>query len=395
MQEHIVGPLEEGGIDGCNGDHALLGKTGGHADGLTLGNSHVKKAVGVSGGKVVQPRAVLHRGGDRADAPVLVGNGAEGPPEGIREGHAGFRCGASGLLVEGTDAVEAVRVLLGGRVALALPGQHVQEDRAVHLLCLAQEVDQAIDVVSVNGADVFQTHVVEHIRADQPALEPLLEAVDAPVEGTAHRDPAREPAPPFFDLEIALPGADVGQVPRRAADVRRDGHAVVVENDDQGLLAGAEVVQTLVGQTARKRAVAQQSDHAVIRMGQGPGPCHAQGHADRVGGVTGDEGVVDAFLRLGKTGHAAEFAERWKLFHPPGQQLMDVGLVSDVKNETVPGGVEDAVDGHRKLDHAQIGGQMAAGPGDRIDQVFTNLRAQLLRLGLGERGEVGAVPDLG
>ena len=74
---------------------------------------------------------------------------------------------------------------------------------------------------------------------------------------------------------------------------------------------------------------------------------------------------------------------------------MDVGLVSDVKNETVPGGVEDAVDGHRKLDHAQIGGQMAAGPGDRIDQVFTNLRAQLLRLGLGERGEVGAVPDLG
>ena len=48
---------------------------------------------------------------------------------------------------------------------------------------------------------------------------------------------------------------------------------------------------------------------------------------------------------------------------PPGQNLVGVDLVADVPDEPVLGGIEDVVEGQGKFDDAQIGAQVAAGPG--------------------------------
>ena len=53
---------------------------------------------------------------------------------------------------------------------------------------------------------------------------------------------------------------------------------------------------------------------------------------------------------------------------------MHVGLVSDVENDVVRRGVKDAVERHRKLDDAEVGGKMPS----RFGDLFNEKGAQLL-----------------
>ena len=60
-----------------------------------------------------------------------------------------------------------------------------------------------------------------------------------------------------------------------------------------------------------------------------------------------------------------------------GQGLVDIALVAHVEHQPVHGGVEHPVDGHGKLHHPQIGGQVAAGPGYLPHQEIPQLRTEL------------------
>jgi hypothetical protein len=53
-------------------------------------------------------------------------------------------------------------VRFGGRIALALAGDHVQELRALQLLAVAR-CDQRFDVVAVDGPDVVEAHFLEQV----------------------------------------------------------------------------------------------------------------------------------------------------------------------------------------------------------------------------------------
>ena len=58
---------------------------------------------------------------------------------------------------------------------------------------------------------------------------------------------------------------------------------------------------------------------------------------------------------------------------------MDIALMPHVKNQPVPAGVEDPVDGHRDLHRTQIGSQMAPRPGHAVNQKGPQTGAQGLR----------------
>ena len=63
----------------------------------------------------------------------------------------------------------------------------------------------------------------------------------------------------------------------------------------------------------------------------------------------------------------------WNRVCAPGQQLVDVGLVADVEDETVRGRVEDVVHREGQLDHAQVRPDVAAGLGKAADQKLADL----------------------
>jgi hypothetical protein len=72
------------------------------------------------------------------------------------------------------DAVITDGVLLGGQVALALAGHHMQELGALELAHVAQGFHQGLDVVAVDGADVVEAELLEQGAGHHHALEVLL-----------------------------------------------------------------------------------------------------------------------------------------------------------------------------------------------------------------------------
>ena len=109
----------------------------------------------------MQARTVAHCGGDSADRFVIFRKLAEflaehrGKISLMLARHAHPR-------VEFADTVIALRLALGGRVALAFFRVHMHQNRAVQVLRPFERVGELPHVVSVHGAEVGKAHVLEH-----------------------------------------------------------------------------------------------------------------------------------------------------------------------------------------------------------------------------------------
>ena len=55
-----------------------------------------------------------------------------------------------------------------------------------------------------------------------------------------------------------------------------------------------------------------------------------------------------------------------KALPPSGEELVHIALMANIKNDSVPIGIEYPVKRHRKLHRTEIGGQMSAGFCDAV-----------------------------
>jgi hypothetical protein len=62
----------------------------------------------------------------------------------------------SRIHVKGTDAVKVNGILLRLPVPLAFFGNHVQQYRFVHFLIFFKDINQMIQIVPVDGAEIFE-----------------------------------------------------------------------------------------------------------------------------------------------------------------------------------------------------------------------------------------------
>ena len=77
--------------------------------------------------------------------------------------------------------------------------------------------------------------------------------------------------------------------------------------------------------------------------------------------------VVLALGRLGESGEAARSADRRELAAAAGDELVGVTLVGRIPHEAIVRAVEDAMHGQGELHRAEVRGEMAAAPGNRLD----------------------------
>ena len=362
LQHHVVAPLQKAGIHGENRLQALLGHTARHRHRVALGDAHVKQPLGILLRKGGQTCAVWHGRRNGAHSLIL--------PRQLRQRLAehGGKAVTRRLQriarshVERADAVEFTGVLLCGAIALPLGGQHMEQHGPVQRLCQRQRLGQRRHIVAVHRPQIVKAQALKHGGGGVDGV------FQCPFQAVAHLIDllANRVAPqglPVFLLEFVvfrlIP--QILQMVGNAAHVGGDGHAVVVEHHDHGLPGRAGVVKALKAEAAAQRAVANQHQHMVILMAQRPGPGHAQRHGYGVGGVSGEKGVVNALVGLGKAAESAELPQRGKQLPPPGQRLVDVALMAHVEHKPVPGCVKHPVNGHRQLHHAQVGGQVPAG----------------------------------
>ncbi|MPM58786.1 hypothetical protein SDC9_105619 [bioreactor metagenome] len=299
VDQHIVAPLKERGIDREHGDHPLLGHTGGHRHRVAFRDPHVKKARGIFPGELIEPRSRLHCGGDGADTPVTQGKPAHSLTESIGKPGFGRFKRKAGLLGEGRNAVIEIRVFHRRLIPVPLGGSDMEQNGGFELLGVAQKPGKSAYIVAGDRPQIDESHILEHTAREKGAFDGCLHLVGKAVNTVAEGQNIRQLSIDGPESDILRLEPLVGQVLGNAAHIFGDGHPVIVKYDDERFAAFSGVGESLIGEPAGERPVADERHDAVVLFQQGSGPCHAQRHGHRVGGVAGHKSVVRRLAGLG------------------------------------------------------------------------------------------------
>ncbi len=397
VDDLIERPLEEARVDGHHRPQALRGEAGGEGDGVLLGDADIEKPLRKLLGETVQTGAGNHRGRDGGDPVVAHRHLDHRAAEdlGVAD-RAVRRMGFAAGDVEGADPVIQAGIRFRRQVALALLGQHVDQHRPVDVVAHPLEgLDQVFQLMALDRADIVEFEGLEQHAGGEEALEALL-ALAQDVEDVLAD--IGQLSQPFLDVGLdpshRLAGQLAAEETGEGADIRRDRHLVVVEDDDQVAVEVAGVVEGLEGEAGGHRAVADHRDGPVRLFLDVAGQGHAEGGRDRGRAVAGLEDVVAALLDLRKAADPLVLAQGGELVAATGEDLVGVGLVADIPDQLVLWGIEDVMQGDGQLDDAEARGEVAAGPGHRpYDQVAYFL-SQINEIGYGEAADIGRRVDI-
>ena len=321
----------------------------------------------------------------------------------------GHRLGRPDERVEDRCIVEMLLVVvLGRRIAAALLGQHVHEDRAVfrQLDRVVQGVLELFDVVAVERADVAHAQRFEERRRLQELAHAGLERIHRR-SGLVTDDGQRleELLEPTLAAHVHRVESDVGQcvrqlagdpvgqarmgrslvaalaVGRQVRHGRRVRPAVVVEDHDHPPPAVADVVQGLVRHAAGQRPVADHGDDVAMIVGaEVAGDRHPVRVREHGRGVAVLDLVVDRLLAARVAGQPARLAKLLELGLAAGDDLVDVGLVAGVPHDRVGRRVEDPVQGEREFDGTEVRAEVTGIVGHGGDDEVPDLAGQLVEL---------------
>jgi hypothetical protein len=288
--------------------------------------------------------------------------------------------------------------LLGGREAAALDGVDVDDDRPAGLERLPQRGAELADVVAVDHPHVGEPELLEEQSGGPVGLDRRLDLGTEPLDPPA--EPERQLRQPLLDVlagvEEPRVEADAVEVVGERADVRRDRHPVVVEDDHDRRLEPARLVQRLVGDAAGQRPVADHRDDLAVGA-------DAASHrllepdrvADRGRGVAGAHDVVLGLGDRAERREAAVLADRREPVPAAGEDLVRVGLVADVPENLVARRLHQAVQRDRELAGPEVGAEVPADLADRVDDQLAGLLRDLLELVVVEPVQVERSLDAG
>ena len=362
MDQHVKAALQEARIYGKHRREALLGHAGRHGRGVALGDADIGKAFGIPGCKAVETGAVGHGRRNRHQFRFFFRKLTDRLAEAVGEASAGRRQLAR-LGVEGADTVVDLRMLLGVLHPVALLGQHMDKNRLFGFPRQTQHRFQLFQVMSVHRAEIVQAHCAEHVHREQLVLHLLLQVM---VEGVDRRHSHEHIPIPAFEPDISRADPHALQQTRRPTHVRINRHVVVVQDDDQRLLACRRGRQTLIGQPACQCAVADHGNNVIVLVQQRARLRHPHRHGHRVGGMSGNEGIIFPLIRLREPGQAAILTQGIKAVPASGDDFVGIALMPHVKDDAVFFGVIDAMQRQRQLHNAEIGRQVPAGFGYRL-----------------------------
>ena len=218
----------------------------------------------------------------------------------------------------------------------------MQELRPAQLLHVAERRDERLDVVAVDRTDVVEAHLLEQGAGQHHALQMLLRtARQLPHGGHLTQDLFAALAKMRIHASRQRPRQVVGQ----RADVLRNRHVVVVQDDQEVRGRRACMVERLEGHTRGKRAVADDCNRAPILAAFGGRDRHAERGADRGTGVAHTERVVLALASRRKRREAAVLLDGVQQLAPPGQHFVRVGLMAHVPDQPVIWRIEYVVKG--------------------------------------------------
>ena len=156
-------------------------------------------------------------------------------------------------------------ILLCKGITLALDRVHMDHHWSIQFLGPFQYVTQPGQVVSIDGPQIREPHVLKQ-RAARPerflqrGFHFVIEAVNRIFHG-----PLSKKAPiPFFEMIVGRFGPQAAQMRGHGPYIWIYGHPVVVQDDDQRLARCTGIVQPLIGQTACQSTIPDQCQSMIV-----------------------------------------------------------------------------------------------------------------------------------
>ena len=225
--------------------------------------------------------------------------------------------------VETARSVPYSRIFLGRSIAFALYGLHMQQFGAFHVLDVVEHPDKGIYIMAVNRSEIAYIKTFEYILLiQQQRFQRIVETEHGTLAAVSHQTEFPQQLVEHISQPVvARAGVDLRQIAVEGTHIGVNRHVVVVEDYQQIVGGVCSVVDTFERKTTRHGSVADNGHHVslggvvVHRCSHG----HSQCSRDGVGCVSCHEGVVFAFVGIGKPAETVEPTVSGKRIAAPGQ----------------------------------------------------------------------------
>ena len=320
---------------------------------MLFGDAYIKKAAGIFDRKLAKARTVFHSCGDGADTIVLLGLNAHGPAEDIGKCNTAARW-FSLYGVERRYPVIVPRAYFRRMIPPALDRFKVYDDRTVIRFGFLEQSAYRRYVVAVDRAEIPAPEYLENAFLKNSSSDLCFDMGHRRNYGITITEARKEGFYTHLQFEISFFRAHMRQPVGNSADIFAYRHLVIVKDYYELFSRLTGIVEGLIGHTAGQSAVAYNAYDLIPPAVKGPGPCHAEGCGDRVGGMAGHKAVIWAFGRTLKAAHPIQLAQGAETVLAPGKYLMDIGLMPDVKYYIIHRTIENAVKPDGYLYNAKV-----------------------------------------
>jgi len=178
LEDLIVRALQKRTVNVDDGSEANFGLASGEGDGVAFADADVEEAIGKRIADPLELVALAHGGRDHGDARIdlqlmvnRIGRDVrEGPRRTAGHGERPDRHGVQTAAARGTVLdLQAARL-----EAVALFGNHVEQNRSLDLFDHPQVLPHEANVVAVDGAKVVEAEVLENMPPWRPAFAASL-----------------------------------------------------------------------------------------------------------------------------------------------------------------------------------------------------------------------------
>src|SRR5262245_34022807 len=182
------------------------------------------------------------------------------------------------------------------------------------VLYLFQRVDQALQMMAVDRTNVVEAQFMKQKSRDHKGLHGVNHVLaDLDEARTDARNSEQHRLDFLLKSVIYLTSHDAVQIPRNGANIGRNRHFIVVQDDQQLLLQMARLVDSLERDASGKPSVTDDRHHVVVLMLQVASDSHAQCSGNGSRSVSYIERVENALFAPRKSRNAFILSEGVKL----------------------------------------------------------------------------------
>ena len=136
-----------------------------------------------------------------------------------------YGAGPSALAFAGVG----IGMILRGLIAASLLGDRVYQHRLLGIPGALEDANQMLQIMAVDGADIVKPQGIEELPIHKQGFQEVPELFDESKHRHSDvRDFLQAPAHAALEAPIGLALAEAGQIVAHRADVRGNGHRVVV-----------------------------------------------------------------------------------------------------------------------------------------------------------------------